>query len=310
MKEAPSVGVVTVTYNSAEVLPDFLASLARQQGVSLRTYIADSGSADETVDLIKRSGLRDLTLVENADNVGFAVGSNQGIERAVADGVDFVLLLNNDTVFGPDLVSTLVRTAEDRRLDVVSPLILFESPADAIWYAGGTLSRLALVARHIDEGAHRSRAPQHLTATQFGSGCCLLIRPEVFERVGMFDPVYFVYFDDVDLAVRIRGAGYTYWMEPAAVLTHKASALTGGKRSAFTLRWTSRNWPLMLRRHRSGLALLLALAYVQLWIVARFVLRRDPLSVLLLRERQFLAAMRVDLSAPVPKPSPAVRTSS
>jgi GT2 family glycosyltransferase len=118
----------------------------------------------------------------------------------------------------------------------------------------------------------------------------------------MFDPVFFVYFDDVDLAVRVRRAGFSYWLEPSAVLVHKASALTGGKRSEFTLTWTSRNWPLLVRLRQRGLARIAGLLYVQLWVAGRFLLRRDDLRLFLLRQRQFRAALRVGPISPVPRP--------
>lgn len=306
IEERPVVGAVTVTFNSEDLLDDFLASALAQTGVDLRLYVVDSGSSDGTVQKVRAAAAQssNIVLIENADNVGFAEGSNQGIVRAIEDGVDWVLLINNDTLFGPDLVSTLQASAVKHRLDVVSPLILATEPEDAIWYAGGTLSKVALVARHRLEGAPASASPAELTATGFGSACCLLIRPAVFSDAGMFDPVFFVYFDDVDLAFRVKAAGYQYWLEPRAVLVHKASAITGGKRSPFTLRWTARNWPLMIRKRRHGPARVAALAFVQAWIFGRFVLRRDPLDVFLLRQRQFRVAMTMDPGGPVPRPEP------
>jgi GT2 family glycosyltransferase len=300
---APVVAAVTVTYNSAEVLDDFLASVREQRGVELRLYAVDSGSSDGTVEILRRSGLDGLRVIENEENVGFAAGSNQGIEAALADGADWILLINNDTLFGPDLVRTLHGTASSNGLDVVSPVIVATEPPDSIWYAGGTLSRLALVARHQLEGRPIALAPTRLTRTQFGSACCLLVNPDVFDAVGMFDPVYFVYFDDVDLAARITAGGFDYWLEPSAQLVHKASALTGGKRSPFTLRWTARNWPLTVRKNRRGVRRVLALGFVQAWIWGRFLLRRDSAAVLRLRLRQFVVAITMDAGGPAPRPA-------
>jgi GT2 family glycosyltransferase len=298
----PVIGAVTVTFNSEDVLDDFLESARAQVGVDLRLYVVDSGSSDRTVEKVRAAADSRVVLIENSENVGFAEGSNQGIVRAIADGVDWILLINNDTRFDPQLVRTLHASATKHGLDVVSPLILATEPENAIWYAGGTLSKVALVARHQHEGEPATEAPARLTSTGFGSACCLLIKPEVFAEAGMFDPVYFVYFDDVDLASRVIAAGFQYWIEPKAVLVHKASALTGGKRSPFTLRWTARNWPLMIRKRRNGLAKVAALLFVQAWIFARVLLRRDPIDVFALRQRQFAVAMRMDVGGPAPKP--------
>lgn len=295
----PTIGVVTVTYNSGPVLEDFLDSLAAQKGVRVRLYSIDNASGDDSVATVRaESRLDRVEVVANPDNRGVAVGNNQGIEAALRDGCDWVLLLNNDTVFDPTMMQTLVLDAEQHRLDLVAPVIEASEPAGTIWYAGGRTRGLSMVTRHLDVGASIDEAPTELAPTGYASTCCLLVRPAVFERVGLMDPVYFVYFDDVDFAIRAKRAGYTFWLDPRARLLHKASSLTGGKLSPFTVRWTARNWPLVVRRHRSGAALALALAYVQLWTLGRLVVRRDSLRDFVLRQQRFLEAMRVPLVAP------------
>ena len=110
---APRVGVVTVTYNSANVLEDFLDSLSAQQGVEVRLYAVDNDSHDGSVDRLREeTRLPHLTVIANTRNAGVAEGNNQGIVAALDDRCDWVLLLNNDTVLPSDLIELLVRNAE------------------------------------------------------------------------------------------------------------------------------------------------------------------------------------------------------
>lgn len=295
----PAVGVVTVTYNSATVLDDFLDSLARQQGVRVRLYAVDNDSKDDSVARLRaETRLTSVEIVANDDNLGVAVGNNQGIEAALRDGCDWVLLLNNDTVFDGDLCRTLIADSEEHGLDIVSPVIEATDPPGTVWFDEGRIRGISLVTRHLGVGRPMSEVRPGLRPIGYASTCCLLVRPSVFGDVGLMDPVYFVYFDDVDFAVRALRAGYEYWLDPAARLVHKASSLTGGKDSPFTVSWTARNWPLLVRIHRRGIARLAALAYVQLWIAGRLLLRRDQVADFRLRQRRFRDAMRVELIAP------------
>ena len=294
----PRVGVVTVTYNSADVLDDFLDSASAQQDVELRLYAVDNDSKDDSVERLRaETRLPHVSVVANAHNAGVAEGNNQGIAAALQDGCDWVLLLNNDTVFPPDLVTTLVRNAELDRAKLVAPVIEATEPAHTIWYAGGRIRGFSRVTRHLRVGAPIESAPIERSATGYASTCCLLVHPEVFASVGLMDPSYFVYFDDVDFAARALEAGYRYRLDPGVRLLHKASALTGGKESPFTVSWTARNWPYTVRRNRRGLARLLGLAYVQLWICGRLVVRRDAWQDFLLRQRKFREALTLPLVA-------------
>lgn len=295
------VGIVTVTYNSEPVLEDFLESVAGQVDVDVRLFVIDNASHDASLRMVRDFGEHNhAVLVANDDNLGVAVGNNQGIELALDDGCDWVFILNNDTVFGPSTISDLVREAEKNALDIVVPLIEATEPPDTVWFqAGHYVPWQGYRTFHDETGAPVADFPKVLAPTQYAPTCALLVRPAVFAKVGRMDPVYFVYFDDVDFAVRCHRAGYQYWVTPAARVIHKASSLTGGKASPFTIRWTSRNWPLIARRQLPPARSAVALAYIQMWMLARACLRRDSWSVYRQRQAGFRDGVRA-ASAPPP----------
>lgn len=282
-----SIGVVTVLFNSESVLPDFLDSLAAQTGVKVRLYAVDNASHDASVALVSAEKRFPVDVIPNDDNLGVAVGNNQGISAALADEVDWLLLLNNDTYFAPDTLAELAAAATSEDAQIMSPLIAATDPPGTVWYSTGHIvpwQGFRAFHDHVGEVL-----PNRSTSyrTDYASTCALLIAPTVFREVGMMDPVYFVYFDDVDFAVRAKRQGFVYWVTTKALVTHKASSLTGGKHSAFTIEWTSRNWPLVALRNLPSARAGLALIFILTWASGRFLLRRDSFATFTTRLRAY-----------------------
>jgi len=234
------VGVVTVTYNSAAVIRGFMDSLLLQAHSEFSLYVIDNASSDET--LASLADYRDsrVTIVRSRDNVGVAEGNNIGIRAALKDGCDFVLLINNDTVFDCDLLSKLVEGLGEHDSDMVVPKVLFFDEPDKIWSAGGYFSALRGNSKHFGFGEKDDGRFDQPRAVGYNPTCCMLIKREVFDRVGLMDANYFVYFDDTDFCLRAYRAGVKLFYLPTARLKHKVSSLTGGM-SSFTLRYCVRN---------------------------------------------------------------------
>lgn len=295
------IAVITVTYNSGKVLPDFLASFAAQDATDLTLYVVDNESHDDTLALIDEARpmmSQRVVVIANDDNLGVAEANNQGTLAALADGADWIVYLNNDTMFAPDMLSALIDEAVEENLDILAPTIEATEPPRTVWYSGGRLYPWqALAVRHTDVGADPSHFPTALTMTQYASTCALAVRPRVLETIGLMDPIYFVYFDDVDFAVRARAAGFQFWVTPRSHVIHKASSLTGGKQSDFTIRWTSRNWVLLNRLNTRGMRRAYGLGYIWAWAIGRLVLRRDTWRTFKLRTSRYCEAMSLDLGS-------------
>jgi GT2 family glycosyltransferase len=292
------VGIVTVTYNSGTVLDDFLASLEASVGTENVLYVVDNASSDDTLEQIDRwAGSTPTVVLAQESNLGVAAGNNVGIAAALADGCDWILLLNNDVLFAPDMVAELVRAAEEGAIDLLSPIIDGTEPADSIWYAGGRIHRWrAMQAKHPGMGGPAADvAVPALAETDYASTCCLLVRPAVFEEAGLMSEEYFVYCDDVDFALRAKATGRAYWLTTRTRMTHKASTLTGGSQSAFGIEWLSRNWVLLARTHCTKAQLLVGTAYMQTWALGRLVLRKDTPREYIARQRAYRKGWRATL---------------
>ena len=141
MKEK-KIGIVTVLYNSETVLDDFFSTLALQSYKTFVLYIVDNKSPDNSLAKAKELASQndfETVFIENPQNDGVAKGNNLGIEKALADGCDYVLLSNNDVVLYEDTIKNLLFATEHNNVLVTVPKILIYDNKN-IWFAGGELN--------------------------------------------------------------------------------------------------------------------------------------------------------------------------
>ncbi|WP_118181105.1 glycosyltransferase family 2 protein [Paraburkholderia phosphatilytica] len=240
----PRVGIVTVLYNSDDVLDDFFASLALQRGVDMKLYVIDNSATDSGAVMSRRlaeAAHIDAEVVFNNANAGVARGNNQGIQMALADGCDYVLLANNDTEFlDPQTIAKLIQPIEDGSTFATFPKILYHG-TNRIWCAGGTISRMKAITAHIGDGAEDDGQYDRPGFTEYAPTCFMALHRSVFERVGMMDESYFVYYDDTDFVWRMNLADIHLLYVPTSLVGHKVSFSTGGDESPFSLYYCTRN---------------------------------------------------------------------
>jgi len=233
--------VVTVTYNTAEDTTAFLHSLKRVKtpDFEIATIVVDNGS--EKVYKLP-DGLKNTRLIRSDTNTGFSGGYNIGMKEALKNGADFILIVNNDTEMDPDMLTNLLQVLEsDPKIGMTTPKIYFakghefhkdrykpEDLGKVFWFAGGYTdwNNVMSVHRGIDEVDHGQY--DKTEEIEFASGCCLLFKREVLERVGLLDDRYFLYYEDADLNERVRRDGYKVFYVPSAKLIHINAASTGG----------------------------------------------------------------------------------
>ena len=253
----PRIGAVTVTYNSARLLDDFLRSTDAQTHADWHTWLIDNASRDGTVEALRARSLDPAryTLVANRDNVGVAAGNNQGILLALEGRCDWVLLINNDTIFPARLFENLLGVATQRGWKVIVPKIHYDTPAGHIWYGGGGFDAgKGHTGFHSGIGDRDTGQFDAQATVEYSPTCCMLIHRSVFEDVGLMDESYFAYFDDTDFCWRLRQSGIAIGYAPEQTLVHKVGGSTGGTDSPFYARLTARNRLHFLRKHFGAMA--------------------------------------------------------
>jgi GT2 family glycosyltransferase len=234
------VGIVVLNWKQID---DTLACLSSLQHLDYPAYtvvVVDNGSADGSPALI-RENFCDVALIENSRNLGFAAGNNIGIRQLLNSGVEYVLLLNNDTEVAADLVRRLVDEAEaDERIGILGPKIYYHGSANVIWSAGGTLSALGepghLRVDEIDDGSFESTQD-----VDYVTGCAILVKRSLIERIGLLDERFFIYFEEAEWCARARRAGFRVVYVPQARMWHKI---------AMNERQHSRRYTYLMSRNR------------------------------------------------------------
>jgi GT2 family glycosyltransferase len=266
------IGVVTVTYNSSSVMHEFMESALKQSYKDFSLYIVDNRSSDETLELVSKYQDSRIVAIPNRTNVGVAEGNNIGIRAALNDGCDCVLLINNDTVFGPNLFSALLEGLLQYNCDIIVPKIMQFDDPETIWYGGGHLSKIRASAIHYGDGEKDIGQFNAARLVSYSPTCCMLIKKEVFARVGMMDELYFVYCDDTDFCNRAFRSGIKLFYVPSAKLLHKVSSLTQ-KQSTFSLMYGTRNRIYYLWKNFSFIQFLVYLPIFQLQYLLKFIVR-------------------------------------
>jgi GT2 family glycosyltransferase len=209
----------------------------------------DNGSSDDSVPRFREQAAEDLILIENQENLGFAGGNNVGLGFALEKlEPDYLLLLNNDTVVDPHFLEVLVDYAQqDESIGVVGPTVYYYHDPHKIAFLGGYINPCngKILHYHLNEEDEGQDDPREL---DFVSGCSLLIKRETVNRVGLLDPQYFLYNEDVDWCLRAKKAGYQVCLVPSGKIWHKVSA-SAGKNSPTSLYYWGRNQFLLVKNH-------------------------------------------------------------
>ncbi|MBI2034597.1 MAG: glycosyltransferase family 2 protein, partial [Candidatus Levybacteria bacterium] len=251
------VVISSIHFGAKQNTVDFLVSLEHlsRRSVQIDVVIIDNNAKESFSNNAYKAKNFKLTVLENKENLGFAGGHNVGIRYALNSGADYVLVVNNDTIVDKGLVEELVSVAEENKeIGVVAPKIYFakgfefhkgkyttSEEGKVFWYAGGITDWRNIIARHrgvdeVDHGQYNT-----IEETDFASGCCMLIKKEIFGKVGLFDEKYFLYYEDSDLCERIKQTGYKIMYSPKAILWHKNASSAGGSGSFLQDYYISRN---------------------------------------------------------------------
>lgn len=235
MKTPPAVTVVIVNWNGLEVTLECLRSLQCVPYPGMRVLVVDNGSTDGSVEAV-RAAFPGVDVLPLFENLRFAGGNNAGIRRALDQGAEAVLLLNNDTVVDADFLAPLVeRLTGEERCGMVVPKIFYHGQPNLLWYAGGEVSFWTGTMRH--RGIRELDRGQYDVAqeTSYATGCCILVARAVIDSIGMLDESYSMYTEDADWSHRARAAGFRILYEPRSRVWHKLSVSAGGHLSRFKL---------------------------------------------------------------------------
>lgn len=218
---AENVAAVVLNFNGADDTLACLESLMAMRPLPGEIHVVDNASEDDSVERI-RTAFPQVRISVNKANLGFGGGLNPLLEDLIRDGPEWVWLLNNDTRVAPDaLARMLVHASARPDAGAVGARILDMHPPHAVQtWGGGRIAWWRGSSRHCSAGTDDEQ-PDYIT------GASLLLRIAALQDAGLFDPRFFLYWEDVDLCLRLRRRGWKLTVAADAVVYHRLSGTTG-----------------------------------------------------------------------------------
>jgi GT2 family glycosyltransferase len=190
---------------------DTLAALQSLAAMNLQAdflICVDNGSSASDLSELRRHAPSQTILLELPANVGFPGAINIGMERALAEGVDWTLILNNDATVSPNCLAECVHEAMNtEKVAVVGPAVTFADRPDLLWFAGGEVSDWFAFTRHRSLKRPATKLPP-TSDTEFVSACCALLSSDAWRSIGPFRSDYGIYYEDAEWCQRARKAGW------------------------------------------------------------------------------------------------------
>jgi GT2 family glycosyltransferase len=223
-RRRPDCSVVIPSYNGRHLLETCLASIARHRpgaaGPAVEFIVADDASQDDTARWLDHAH-PDVRLVRLDQNGGFCAAANAGIHAAQGR---FIQLLNNDTEVTAGWIEAGLAPFADPSVGSVAPLVLVRSDPAQVDSAGDVYTLVGWPCKRGHGDPARFWLDRPLEPVFGASGSSAFYRAEALRRVGAFDPTFHSYYEDVDLAFRLRWAGYGCIYTPHCRILHEVSA--------------------------------------------------------------------------------------
>lgn len=252
------IAAVIVNWNGLRLLDACLEAVFAQTAPPGLVLVVDNGSTDASVEHLRRRWPA-VRVVALDRNLGVAAGNNAGIRAALDAGAGAVLLLNNDAAMRPTALAALdaALAAAGDGAWAAAPKILYRSDPGRIWSAGGAFEWWRGISR--DRGTDEPDRGQYDQPSDidYANTCCLLVRAEAFDRIGLMDEAYFMYYDDSDFSARIRSAGARIRYVPEALVLHDVQAtarVAAAAPTSFALYYTTRNRARFIERNAPTIA--------------------------------------------------------
>lgn len=229
-KENNKVLVSVINWNNNAATTACLESIAAiPKPLQPDIRLVDNASKREVFDIPNATlqKLRQIEVVKNKQNLGFAAAHNDSLHKAVQDNYDFACLLNNDTEVAADAFQKL-QTALMGNPNAIAAAPTILNNEGSIWYGGGRFSRLTSTPSHMRVGSPVQDLPTEVTTTEHLTGCCMMLSVPKLKASDLFLPEeYFMYWEDSEWSYRARKSGLELLYVPDASITHHVSSSLG-----------------------------------------------------------------------------------
>lgn len=205
-KNKPLVYVVVPVFNGKTHTDKLLKAFSGQDYPNIKMVIIDDGSTDGTTDMVKKK-YPSTILISGSGDLWWSGATNLGVKRAIADGADYVLTINNDVTVSNGYLKSLLKATHDNPDSLIGSIIVYDSNPKKVWYAGAYFDKRRGEMQHVN--GHIADFEKDYYTTDWMAGMGVLVPIEAYKQAGFYDEVNFPqYFGDADFSVRALKSGY------------------------------------------------------------------------------------------------------
>jgi hypothetical protein len=229
MVKNSKIAIIIVNWKQYQLTKLCLYSLLKIKYDNYQIILIDNESNPKELKKIKNQFDKIITF-PNQKNLGFTGANNVGIEYAIKNDFEYVMLINNDTEVEKNFINPLIELLEkNQNFGAAQPLILNYYNRNKVWSAGGFLNKFFGYTYVI-------KSPEGIKKNiDWITGCCFFLRTDVIKKIGLLDENFFAYYEDVDWSIRIKNAGYDLAFVKSSVVYHHGSKSSKNESNEGTL---------------------------------------------------------------------------
>ena len=270
MNADKKIAVIIINWKKYDFTLKCIYSVLKSSYKNFKIILIDNESQNVFSDEINKSDK--IHVIKNKNNEGFARANNQGIKYSIKNGYDYILLLNNDTLIKNDLIESLIKHSNNLNQKIIQPLIL-NYDGKTIWNAGGIINYFFGTFQTHKKGESFKNFKSNKDFTDWFTGCCVLIKSDVFKDIGYFDESFFAYYEDIDFSIRLKNKGYSIALMTDSYVQHFESASSKsikqseGNLSPYVHYLNIRNHIILLKKHSKSFNVIGVIIYQLLKIL-------------------------------------------
>jgi GT2 family glycosyltransferase len=245
MSVLPHVALIVINWNGHAYLEACLSSLLKLNYADFSVTVVDNASTDSSPDFV-REGFPQVKLMCSPQNLGYGGGANLALNASQAD---LAVILNTDIVAPADWLTNLVNPMLDDPAIGIAGCKLYYPGGRIIQHAGGYITKPQAWPGHYGLNDEDRGQLDAICDVDYVIGAALAVKRAVLEQIGLFDEGYFLYYEDVDLCLRAKQAGYRVVYIPGAWLTHVESATTVKGSATYLRRFYRGRWRYILKHY-------------------------------------------------------------
>ena len=247
---SPKVAIIILNWNGLKDTIECLESVKKIDYPNFEIIVVDNGSTDGSPEKIKEM-FPDITLIRNKENLGYASGNNVGIRYALKNNVEYILVLNNDTVVDKNIINSFINVAMyEKNVGCLGCKIFYYNKPNILSHTGGLIkTHPLLLGFHRGENEEDKGQYDKIVQVDYLTGAAIFFSRFTIERIGLFNEQFFLYWEDTDFCLRIKEARLKNLYIPSAKVWHKCGTSTCGWRNPCLYYYVVRNRLLFAKLH-------------------------------------------------------------